>query len=298
MNFNRSNLLRRATSATAVIDEDLPTSPLSHLIISVSGWNLTDETTLAEILAFMNTVKVSDAGRMIVNLQSEDLYGVNCYLYGHRPHFTSRVALDNQARTLGLIVPFGRRTFDPDECYPARKRGDLKLLMDMTVLATSIDNGVIDIEVVELPDASPSRYLKSSLKVVTAPGATGDNEVRLPIGNQIVALQVRMTTFPGAASHVYGVEDCTVLRSNKEYGYVGNVAQSLVADGIFHVDGQSGTIAASGEVLPDNTIWLDFDPRKDGMYLMETVDASDLVLKLNMGVDETTFVTVLELVRT
>ena len=297
MDFIRSNLLRRSTLATAVIEEDLPTNPLSHINVSISGFNVTDEATLAEILAFLITAKVTDAGRVVVNLQSEDLYGLDCYLYRRRPHLTSRLAADNSTRTLGLIIPFGRRTFDPDECYPARKRGDLKLSLDMTALGTSIDNGVIDIEAVELPGASPSRYLKSVVKVVTAPGATGDNDIRLPIGNQIVALQVRMTTFPGAGSHVYGVEDCTVLRSNREFGYVGNVAQSLIADGIFHVDGQSGIIPAQSEILPDNIVWLDYDPAKDGRYLMETADASDLVLRLNMGVDEATYVTVLELVR-
>lgn len=294
--FIRSNILRRATSATAVISEDLPTSPLSHITIAIEGWNATNETTLAELLTFLNTIRVSDQGKVISYLQSEDLYALNCYLYRRRPILTQRIDADNTVRMLGLVIPFGRRIMDPNECYPARKKGDVKLEMDMTALATSIDNGQISIEVTELPDANPQRYLKTVLKTITAPGATGDADTDLPIGNKIVALQLRMTTFPGASSHAYGVDDVTVLKDNSEEGYVGNVAQSLVADGIHRIDGQSGTIAASGDVLPLDVVWVDYDPNSDGEYLLQTKGASSLVARLTMGVDEATFMTVMELV--
>lgn len=296
MNFIRSNILRRHVSATEIIREDLPTNPLSHLLITVSGFNATDEATLAEILAFLNTVTVTDQGQTVVSLQSEDLYAEDCYLYGRRPHLSQRLAADNTTRTLTLCVPFGRKIYDPDECYPARSRGDLKLLLDTTVMATSIDNGEWSIEAIEMPDANPSRYLKSTTRTVKAPGATGDNDYRLPIGNDIVALLIRMTTFPGAGSHVYGVDDVTILKSNKEHGYVGNVAASLVGDRMFRLDGQSGIVAAQDIIPPDSVIWIDYDPLGDGKWLLETADASDLVLRMNMGVDEATNVTVMELV--
>lgn len=297
MDFIRSNLVRRRTSATEVIDEDLPTNPISHLIVAVEGYNVTDEATLAEILAFMNSVKVTDQGKVIVNVQSEDLYGLNCYLFKRRPHLTQKVATDNATRMLGMVIPFGRKLFNPEECYPGRKRGDLKLSLDMTALGTSIDNGQISIECVELPGATPSRYLKSVTQTVAAPGATGDNDIRLPIGNDLVALQLRMTTFPATSSHAYGVDDVAVLADNQEIGYMGNVAQSLVADGINRVDGQSGTIAAAGDILPDNIVWVDFDPMGDGNFLLKTAGLSDLFVRLTMGVNEATNMTVMELVQ-
>src|SRR4030043_14682 len=111
----RSNLLRDHTSATEIIEIDLPTNPLSHLILTVSGYQMTDEATLAEILAFLNTVNVSDQGKTIINVQSEDLYALNCYLYKRHPVLTNNITTDNATRSLGLIIPFGRRGLDPAE---------------------------------------------------------------------------------------------------------------------------------------------------------------------------------------
>jgi hypothetical protein len=296
MEFIRSNVLRRRTSATEIIAEDLPTNPLSHLVVSIEGYNATDEATLAEIIAFLNSVTITDQGRQIVSLQSEDLYAVDTYLYRQRPVLTQMVATDNATRCLSLIVPFGRRIFDVNECYPARKRGDLKLQLDTTALATSIDNGQISVEAIEMPGATPSKYLKTITKTVSAPGATGNNDVALPIGNQIVAIQLRMTTFPTTSSHTYGVDDASILKDNTEYGYVGNVAQCLVGDGIFRMGAPGITIAAQGNLTPPNVVWLDFDPAHNDGFLLETAGASDLVARLNMGVDEATYLTTLELV--
>lgn len=296
MEFIRSNLRRRHTSATEIMKEDLPVNPISHLILSMEGFNATNETTLAEMLSFINNVSVTDAGSTVLNLQGEDLYGQNCYLYRRRPHLTSKVAADNQTRSLGLVIPFGRKIFDPSECYPARSRGDLKLEVDVTALATSIDNGQWSIDAVELLGANPGQFMKTTRKSVTAPGATGDNDVSLPIGNKIIALQLRQVTFPGTSSHAYGVDQATVFRNNNEVGYTANNAQTLVADGIFRVDGQAGTVAAYGEILPDNIVWLDYDPHGDGNWLLETAGASDLFLRMEMGVDEAVDVVVMELV--
>jgi hypothetical protein len=294
MEFIRSRLISDRTSATEVLPVDLPVNPISHLIVSIEGYNVTDEATLAEIIAFLNTLTVAKLGVTVMNVQSEDLYAVNCYLYGKRPMLTSRIATNDQNRVLSLMVPFGRKPFDPDECFPATQKGELTLTMDLTVLGTSIDNGVINVDVVQLPGASPSHYLKTVTKTEAAPGATGDHEVVLPLGNEIVAILLRETTFPGASSHTYGVEVATVLVDEKEYGYASAGAECLTGDLGLRLDGQSGDIAASGEVLPDNVVWLDFDPLLDGRYLLDTKGKSSVKMRLNMGVNEATNITTIE----
>jgi len=294
MDFIRSRIVSDRTSATEVLPVDLPTNPISHLIVSISGYNVTDEATLAEIIAFLNTLTVAKLGVTCINVQSEDLYAINCYLYGKRPILTSRIATDNQNRILSLIVPFGRRIMDPDECFPATQKGELTLTMDLTALATSIDNGQINVDCVQLPGASPSHYLRCITKTEAAPGATGDHEVGLPIGNEIVAVLLRETTFPGASSHVYGVEVATVLVDEKEYGYAAAGAECLTGDLGLRLDGQSSDIAASGEVLPDNVVWLDFDPTGNGDYLLDTKGRASVKMRLNMGVNEATNITTIE----
>jgi len=294
MEFIRSNLIRDRTSATEIIERDLPINPLSHLILSMSACNVTNEWLLTEALPFLNSVEVTRSGVTVINLQSEDLYGLNCYLYRKRPQFSQKVATDNATRTLGFIIPFGRRIFDPDECFPATKKGDLTIRINTTVIGTSADQGIWSLEAVEMPGANPSHHLRAGLHVIAAPGATGDNDVDLPIGNEIIALQLRMTTFPATDSHVYGVENARVLVDNKEFGYAAARAQCLVADGIFRLDGQSGDIAAAGSILPVNQVWLDYDPHGDGNWLLDTKGKSSVKLRLNMGVNEATNLTVIE----
>ena len=207
-----------------------------------------------------------------------------------------KIATDNQERSISLIVPFGRKLFNPSECFPATRKGELTLQLDYTAPSSSADNGVIDIEAVELLGATPHRFLKSTMLTVTAPGATGDNDIDLPIGNDVVCIQERMTTFPAASSHTFGINESKVLLDNKEYGYVGNKACSLLADLISKVETQHGTIAAQGSILPLNIVWLDFDPLGDDNFLLKTSGKSSFKLRANMGVDEASHISVFELV--
>jgi hypothetical protein len=296
MEFIRSSLLKDHTTATEVKKIDLPTNPLSHLNITIDGYNVTDEATLAEIIAFINKVEITHLGTTVISLESEDLAALNCYLYKSHPVLTNAIATDNAARALTLIVPFGRKIFDPDECFPGTKKGELTLSLDMTVPATSLDNSTLNIEAVELPGASPSRHLKATTLSVAAPGATGDNDVDLPIGNDIIALLMWNTTFPTTSGHTYGIDAVKILVDNKESGYSYARAHCLVGDLIFRKDTLARTIAAQGSVLPDNFYFIDYDPTGDGNFLLKTAGKSSVKARLTMGVDEASKVDVIELV--
>lgn len=296
MEFIRSNILKDHTSATETIERDLPTNPLSHLIFTICGEQTTDEATFAEIIAFLNTIEVTRSGVTVLSMQSEDLYGLNCYLYRNYPLLTNCITTDDAIRNLTMMVPFGRKIFNPAECYPATKKGDLTLRANMTVLGTSIDSGLINIEAVELVGASPTRYLKSTLMVVVAPGATGDNDVDLPIGNKIVAIQIRQTTFPTVTTDLYGVAEARILVDNKEFGYACAKSPCMVGERIFRVGGFPSTMLLQQLVHPLNVVWMDFDPAGNDEYLLDTAGKSSVKLRLNMGVNEATYVTVMELV--
>jgi hypothetical protein len=297
MEFNRSSLLKDHTMATEIIEEDLPIDPLSHIIFTVDFYNATDEGTLAEVLTFINSITVSRAGVSILALQSEDLYAENCYLFGRRPVLSNKLGTDNINRSLSLIIPMGRKLFDPDECYPKHDKGDLTLYVDTTVPATTLDNAVVNIETVELPGAIPKRYLKSTLKTVTAPGATGENDVTLALGNTLVALCIRLTTWHQASSHALGVENAKLLVNNSEFGYRDARIHCLIGDLINLMETQHGNIAAQGLIQPASCVFMDFDPVKNDKFLIETANLTSLKLRLDMGVDEATYVSTYELVK-
>lgn len=298
MRFNHSSIVLDRTSATEVLPIDLPIRPISHIIVTLDGFNVTDENTLAELIVFINTMSVTHSGKTIYSLQSEDAYAQNCYLFGNHPVLTGKLATDNLNRTFSLLIPFGRKLFDESECYPATKKGELTLNLDLTALATTWDNGIVNVNVVELPDATPQKYLKSTLKTITAPGATGENDVELPIGNEIVAMCIRMTTWFAAAASTLGVEAVKLLVDNSESYFSFAKSQCLIGQHINLFDNQHGAIAAQGLVQPPSCMFMDFDPNKDGKFLLDTAGKSSVKLRLDMGVDEATYLSIYELVKT
>jgi len=296
MEFNRQRIIERHTMATEVLTESLPIGPLSHLIVTMAGYNATDEATLAELLAFLNNVQVTHHGVGIVDVQSEDLYGVHAYLLRGLPTVTGRLATDNYTRSISLIVPFGRKLFNPAECFPATKKGELVLRLDTTVPATSWDNAIISVDAVELIGANPAAYLKTLRKNLAAPGATGEREYELPIGNKYVGIQFRLTTVPTTSSTTWGINVAKLLKNNREHLYTSADMACMMGERSLRVGDPETTIAAQGLGPLHLIAWMDFDPQTDDQWLLETADASSVKLNLNMGVNEATEVTTMELV--
>lgn len=294
MKFISSAILKDHTWATETKEIDLPVNPISHIILTLQGFNATDESTLAEILGFLNKVTVTYKGKSIFNMESEDLFALNCFLLKAAPVLTTSVATDNVSRSLSLIIPFGRRLFDPEECLPKTRKGELKLLLDCTVPATTFDNGIINVQCVELPEASPSNYVKSTLMNVSAPGATGDNDVDLPIGNFIAGILLWSTTAFQTSSHTQGIDEARVLVNNSEFGYVSGKFLTHIGQSITNLGQLARVPAAAGELITQHYAYLDYDPVKDNNFLIETSGVSSFKVRLTMGVDEASKVMAIE----
>lgn len=296
MKFLRSVIMDARTSATEILPIDLPINPLSHLILTIEGLNATDEATYAEIIAFINSVKVTHRGRSIISLEGEDLAAQNLYLFGSPGFMLHPIATDNLHRAFSLIIPFGRTLFNPDECYPGTRKGEMQCTLDLTALATSIDNGLVSLEAVELLDASPTKYLKSTLLSVSAPGATGDSDVELPIGNSLLAVLIGMATFPTTSSFAFGVDDFKLLVDNVEHEYASARAPGMLADMMIKHPIFYRALAAQLAPVPAGYLWADFDPNGDGEYAVQTEQYSSVKARLTYGVDEAINVIPLELV--
>jgi hypothetical protein len=284
--FRSSNILKDHTWATEVKEIDLPVEAISHLLITLQGFNATDETKLGEILAYLNKVVILHNGKSIISMESTDLFALNCFLLGAAPVLTTSIATDNVSRALTLILPFGRSLFNPKECLPKTKKGELKLQLDCTVPATDFDNGVINVQCVELPGASPDKYLKSTLTKVVAPGATGDNDVDLPMGNLVAGIMLFSTTVFQTSSHTQGIEEVRVLVNNSEFGYVSGKYLSLIGQSGINLNQLVRVPAAAGELITQHYAYLDYDPVKNDEFLIDTSDVSSFKVRLNMGVNE------------
>ncbi len=294
--FIRANILDAHLMATEIIVEPLPITPVSHLILTIEYYQATDQATVVEILTFLNQVTVRHRGISIISLEGEDLAALNLYLYASGGVLYDMATTDNLWATYGLIIPFGRKLYDPDECYPATRRGEFEIVLDTTVPTTTLDNAIISLSAVSLPDATPSRHLKATLSSIPAPGATGPNDVDLPIGNDLLACLIGMTSFPGASEYLFGADDLRLLFDNKELDIVSAKAPELLIEMINRVPMTVRSSIAQFHTIPTLYTWMDFDPTRDGQYMIDTRTAASLKLRLNMGVNEALNVVPVELV--
>jgi hypothetical protein len=294
--FIRSNIVDAHTMATEVLVEPLPITPLSHLILTIEYYQATDQATVAEILTFINNITVRHRGVSIISLESEDLAALNLYLYGSGGLLYDMATTTALWATYGLIIPFGRKLYDPDECFPGTRRGEFEIVLDTTIPTTDLTNALLSISAVSLPEATPTRHLKALLASIPAPGATGPNDVVLPTGNDLLSVIIGMTSFPGASEYLFGADDLRLLFDYKELNVVSSKAPELLIEMINRVPATVRSTITQFHLIPSNYLWMDFDPTRDGEYAVNTREAADLRLRLNMGVNEALNVIPVELV--
>ncbi|MBA7536536.1 hypothetical protein ES705_28800 [subsurface metagenome] len=294
--FIRSTIIDAHTMAAEVFTEDLPINPISHLVLTIEGKNEeATEVTIAQILAFINLITVRHTGIQVINLQSEDLALLNLYLFRSGGQALAPDAEDTQHVSYSLIIPFGRKIFDPEECFPATRKGEFQITLDTALPATTLVNAVISLSAVQLPDASPTRHLVSTLFSITDPGAAGEQDIDLPIGNDLLAVLIRLAAFAGLAEFIFTVDDIRLLVDNMERGIASAKTPELLGEMIFRAPGTVRSTPLQGGLIPNKCLWMDFDPTRDGQYMIDTRGASRVHLRANYGEAGAIFVAPLEL---
>lgn len=302
MEFLRSVLAQdEAITVSTRVTYDLPVNPLSHIIFTLLFANDTgtigNYTKLAAAVLSMSNMAVDFKGTSIINMSGADLAMYFQALTGKTIAQTNCARTDDDLRSLSLILPFGRKLFNADECFPAVKRGDLKLIIDYAAAQTGIDGLYAQIETVELLGATPKQFVKATTMAVT-PTATGDLDVDLPIGNPLLGCLLYGTTPPNTA-RTTTINQIKMLVDNVEYGYSLANWESLKVDfhsrmafndfNLEHVHYNSDGGAAS--TLQEETdiakeayySYLDYDPNKDDQFLLITEGKSRVHLRINAG---------------
>jgi hypothetical protein len=271
-----------AQAAGAAPTYDLPINPLSHLILSFKFLNKAAEVGLAEVLAKISKINISRGGQTQLDINLADLWAKNCVMFGHEPIFTNKVATDNATRILTVIFPFGRRLFDPNECMPATPYGDFKLTITTTSTETTMDGVIFQIEAVELIGASPKQFLKMTTLSKT-PAATGEMDVDIPIGNQLIEFLMWATTVPTGTAWTATMDWVKLLKDNIEEQIAKANWECLHGDLLQKVGYLGDHGAAYGADLLSLYGLLDFDPAGDSNLLIPTAGASSLKLRVNAG---------------
>ncbi|MBA7552836.1 hypothetical protein ES705_45412 [subsurface metagenome] len=186
--------------------------------------------------------------------------------------------------------------YNPDECFPGSRKGEFKIKLDTTIPATSFDVAVMSMETIELPDATPSHFVKSTLLSIAAPGATGEFDVELPIGNDLLAILFGLAAFPTTGDVIYTVDDWKVLVDNIEHQLASSKTPALLADIILRQNKVIDDIPEYALACADYYGWLDFDPTKDGKFAIHTDNFNSVKLRCNYGENAAINVIPIELV--
>jgi len=282
---------------------DLPVNPLSFILLTLRfQQNKADlQMDWDNVDAMLAKVEVLYKGSAVISLNGSDLEALQCMLMGYEPWITNRLGADNEYTSFTFLIPLGRKLYNPAECFPRSTRGELQLQITYQAAFVEIDAVRACIETVELPEASPGRYLRVTTLSVT-PTAAGELDIELPIGHPITGVLFFGTTVPLADANVQTLTYCQLLVDNQRVYYSMTNFENWrqlaalrhkppIAHGYhFHQLDE----AAYAQYMDTSIVkyrndrciqhlWLEFDPNRDDMYLLQTAGKSDIVARIYAG---------------
>jgi len=302
--FIHSVLSQDTTVAAGDVNTlDLPVNPLSHILITMRFVQNLANTFLvfANILALIDRIEVLFKGSAVYSMSGADCVACGLFINGFESWGVNADGNDNDLRSFTFLVPLTRTLYDPNECFHRSRRGELQLQITYNATFTEIDGVTEQIETVELPDAVPRHFLKQTTLSVT-PGATGQLDINLPIGNDITDLVLFGTTIPAAAVATTTINDVRILVDNVTEFYslanfetVHNMAgRQRAAPGYWgshvHQDTaalynqfQDVSVNAPADHILSQYLHVPFDVLKDGVYRLETGGKSDVIVRIDAG---------------
>jgi len=290
-------------TAATLITKDLPVNPLSHLLITLNmAQNLANtQMVLANMLAVFSKIEVLASGSPVVSLSGADLSALNMLMHDFSPSRQNSNGADNELVTWTWLVPFGRKLFNPEECYPETKRGELQLQLTPAAAFTNIDTTTVFVEAVELLGAEPKNYLRATTKNYT-PAATGEGDVPLPIGHPLAGILLFGTTIPSGNTATTTIDKLALIADNASEVFVGNRFETLRGQigcrcrphlehgsHIHQIDGAAfaqymdSSASKYNNDCVSNYLFLDFDPNRDGAWLLDTAEMNSLNLRITAG---------------
>lgn len=282
MKFIKSVLAQdEAITASDVKTYDLPVNPLSHITFTLKALNVTDEATPAELLARLTKIEVLHRGSSILSMSGADLYAYNAITFGKMPIIANQIATDNATRYLTLLIPFGRKLMDPAECFPETKKGELKLRITLSSSEAACDGVIYQIETTELLGASPENYLKAT--TISKTPVVGENDVDLPIGNDILGVLFFGTTIVATTAWTCTIDKVKFLVDNVETNFSQTNWESMHGDLMSRIGQRQENDASADDDDIGHYALMDMDPNKDNVFAVESAGKSRVHLKITAG---------------
>lgn len=267
---------------STTVTADMGVNPISHLIVTLRSLNVTDEATLAELLARFGQITVTRFGETIFNMSAVDLQKHNSVMFRNMPIVANQVATDNAVRYVSLIVPFSREIYNPAEGLPKTLRGELQVQVTSGSSDAATDNATLQIEQVEMLDASPKRFMKTTTLSQTMVSGV-ENNIALPIGNDYAGIVIFSTTVPTGTAFTTTADKMKLLIDNVENTIVTTQWESAHGELLNRIGQRAAYDASADNDDVVNYAILDFSPRNTDDFLVQTKGKTQATLSITAG---------------
>jgi hypothetical protein len=290
-------------ASTARQPFDLPVNPLSMVFLRFQITNANPSSSLVysaidDVITQITNVQITHKGESVVNASLRDLMVAMAVRHRLFPGWSVLNNANAGVRSLIFPICLGRSPYSARSCFPATSRGNLKMAFTAGADGSAYSDINVSVETVELLDASPEEYVK--LTTLSRDSVVGQFDLDLPIGNPFLGLLLFDTGIGGSTDEVTSWGQVKLMMDNVEQYYVGNDIEVLA--GLMNSQlkqlgvwvGHTHQVNAAGAGLEDaddadmpvsqgylGYSYLDFDPTRDGEFLLETAGASRLWLRGN-----------------
>jgi hypothetical protein len=286
-------------AGAAQIQRDLPVNPISGIICTLKAANNGASPLIAQywddFADKYTSWRVTYRGATVLSGNTEDMWLAMALRERQVPSRAQVTQPDGDITSLTFPLLFGRRLYDALECFPATRRGDLVLTIDHAADAGELDTHLLQVETIELLDARPKRFVKTTT-ISQIMAIAGENVIELPIGNDLIGCVLRPLVFPTGASFASSFGEIALALDNVEVvearrnwesaqGMLARRVNPTWADmrhthafepvaGILTLDVQRDEERAQAYA------YLDWDPLNDGVYAVATRGAAHVQLRM------------------
>lgn len=243
----------------------------------------------------IDRINITFNGASVWNINGEDIRAALMALGWRVPYVLNHASATNgDIVRMTIPVPFSRKSFWLNEGFPASRKGELEMRINFSAEGATFQTRNFTIEGVEVLDMVSTRFLKvvELSKALTA----GDPDFELPIGNDYAGILIFQPAVADAGVGSGTISSIRMLLDNVEFGIANARYESLRAQ----FESRGGPVDAYAFAsLPQLAAYayIDFDPNKDGEFLVPTIGRSSIKLRPEIDNAGTVRVHPVELVR-
>lgn len=183
------------------LEKDLPINPINFISVALrllnNGANAVPKIT--DLLATIQNIDIQLDGRSLAQGSLTDLAVLTYAMWGVAPLVQPISKVDNNIVNCVVHIPFSRKPWWAEEALPVTRKGDLVMKITPAATFTGLDTLTLTVEVRQILDATPERFLKYVTGNKT-PADTNPHSIDLLTGPDYVGVLFFGTTVPTAAS--------------------------------------------------------------------------------------------------